>query len=409
MKVLQVHNEYASGHGGEDSVLSCEADMLRKRGHTVEQLVISNTELSSASFVRLVGVALETVWSRRGYRLVTEYIDRYKPDILHFHNTFPLLSPSVYWAAKRRGCVVVQTLHNYRIACASSLLARGDRYCEDCIGKTPLPAIKHRCYRNSLAATLPLVAMQTVHRLMGTYSNKVDRYIVLTEFARSLMERAGLPGSKLVVKPNFVTSRGHGKRNKSAIVRFVFSGTLISYKGVDLLLEAWDKANISEGRLLLLGDGPERKDLQRRYAHVERVEWMGRVSHEGSIRIIGSSDYLVVSSKVVEGLSMVLLESLSVGTPAIVPNHGAFPHIVVDGKQGVVYQACDLLALSSALQRAAKCSEDLWLKLSEDCIRAYESYYTERANIDMLEAIYFSLLPSEKNYARSAEKHRVTG
>ena len=158
---------------------------------------------------------LSAVWSPSGYRTMDEALTRFRPDIVHVHNTFPLLSPSIYWAAQKHNIPVVQTLHNYRLTCTNGLLMRDGRPCEDCVGRLPLPALKHRCYKNSLAATGSLAAMQTVNRAIGSYRSKVDAYITLTRFAGELMVRAGLPAAQSPCQAELYRRLSAGSRTKS--------------------------------------------------------------------------------------------------------------------------------------------------------------------------------------------------
>src|SRR5712664_1201859 len=149
MRILQVYNEYRT-YGGEDTVVQLEAELLREHGHQVELLGVSTKELEGAGIARMTAAGMGTVWSLRGYSMMKVAISRFSPDIVHVHNTFPLLSPSVFWAAESAGVPVVWTLHNYRVACANGLLLRKGVACEDCVGQFPLPALRNRCLGDSL-------------------------------------------------------------------------------------------------------------------------------------------------------------------------------------------------------------------------------------------------------------------
>ena len=201
-RVLQVYNEYRR-YGGEDAVVRLEAEMLARHGHEVELLRASTTELDGAGILRLAAAGFGAVWSFRGYAAMKKAIARFSPDIVHVHNEFPLLSPSIFWACHRADVPVVQTMHNYRLACANAHLLRGDRPCEDCVGRFPWPALRHRCYGPSLPRTAAVAARNVVHRWLGTYRKHVDAFIVLTEFSKDLLVRAGLPEERVFVKPNF--------------------------------------------------------------------------------------------------------------------------------------------------------------------------------------------------------------
>src|SRR5215472_13900924 len=154
LRILQVHNSYLSGHGGEDTVAALEADLLSRRGHTVKRLLVATSpQLRQARMLRLALTACQSIWSQSGYVSVRRAIQEFRPHVVHVHNTFPLLSPSVFWAIKREGLPVVETLHNFRHTCANALLMRNNRACQDCVGHFPFSALRHRCYQGSLGAS----------------------------------------------------------------------------------------------------------------------------------------------------------------------------------------------------------------------------------------------------------------
>ncbi len=238
---------------------------------------------------------VKTIWNRTTYREITEIIQREKPDIVHCHNTFPLISPSVYYAAAKQGVPVVQTLHNYRLICINPYLYRNGKICEDCLGHSPIPGIIHRCYRDSLTASFTVAVMLIVHRLLGTYRNKVTTYIALTEFGRNKFLEARLCSpDKVVVKPNAVAAlsasestdlnqseRGLGQSPSGNYAlrtthyaltdgppTVLYAGRLSPEKGPHLLLEAWKILSgshpdiVANYRLVFAGDGPQRESLK---------------------------------------------------------------------------------------------------------------------------------------------------
>jgi glycosyltransferase involved in cell wall biosynthesis len=388
VKVVQLHNRYLN-LGGEDTVLELECELLRQRGHSVEQFLISNETLDIRGTLALVKAGLDTIWSQQSYRALEDFLVCHKPHILHIHNTFPQLSPSVYWAAAKLGVPVVQSLHNYRMACANALLARDGGPCEDCVGRAPLPALRHRSYRNSLPATGAVVGMLTLHRTLRTYSSKVDAYIALTEFAKSVMVRSGLPKERIYVKPNFVPdpwpTLGRPPKRDNQVV---FVGRLTHEKGVDLLLEAWGELRPPNTRLVIVGDGPERIDIQRRYGRLPGVVWRGWLGKRDVEREIARSRYLIAPSRVYETFPMVLVEAFSVGTPVIAPNHGAFSELVTSDGNGLMFPAGSANDLARNLDRALRLDDTKWQRWSVDSRRTYLERCTPEANYHQLTAIY---------------------
>ena len=336
----------------------------------------------------------QTVWSPPGYRLMRDAIRRVQPDLVHVHNTFPLLSPSIYWAAQAQHVPVVQTLHNYRITCANGLLMRDQKPCEDCVGKLPLPALRHRCYKNSLVATVSLAAMQVGNRAIGSYRSQVDAYIALTEFARSLMIRAGLPESKLHVKPNFIQDFAQDPPPETRKNQVVFVGRIDAEKGVDLLIEAWIALQTENAHLVVIGNGPERPALEALSAGDRSVEWRGHMERREVLEEVARSRFLVLSSRWYEGfmVPMVLLEALCAGTPAIVPGLGAMPELIGQGASGTVFAGGSAESLRGTLAEALALPEPAWREKSRDARQRYVSYYTPQENYRQLAAIYQSVL-----------------
>jgi glycosyltransferase involved in cell wall biosynthesis len=384
MRVLQVFNHYRQP-GGEAKVVQNEAELLRRQGHEVECLAAYNADLAHRGSALRVLVGLETTWSMHSYAEMKSAIQRFSPDIVHVHNTFPLLSPSIYWAAAHSRTPVVKTLHNYRLTCASAMLSRKDSPCEDCIGRLPLPALRYRCYHDSLPQTAAIVISSTAHKLFGTYGHKIHAYIVLTEFSRRIMLRAGLPAERLFVKPNFTFDRAP-KCTRQPIVTFV--GKISREKGVHLLLKAWRQVSAQKYGLVVVGDGPDRLFLENEYHSDASIIWAGAQSHEETMRHIARSRFLLLPSLVYEGMPMTLIEAFCCGTPVIVPDHGPFPELVLSGKNGWLFRAGDVESLVSTLAKALALSEDQWIHWSTEARDKYLTCFTESTNYEHLITIY---------------------
>lgn len=391
LRVLQIHNEYYKGVGGEDTVVALELEMLRKYGHNVEQLIVSTSKLQNAGPFEILRAGLSTPWSTSGYELVKQAVSRFRPHLIHAHNTFPLLSPSIYWAAQAMGTPVVQTLHNYRLVCASGLISRNDLPCEKCIDHLPLPALRFRCYKDSFLATAPLVAMQLTHKMLGTLQTKVDAYISLTSFAKRKMIQAGLPAARIHVKPNFIPAPSLGPRPTTSTRQILFIGKIIRYKGLDLLLEAWSRIHQSGRQLVIIGEGPARAELQTQFPASDRIAWLGWRDRDETMSILHRSEFLVIPSRVVEGLPMVLVEAFSLGTPSIVPDHGAFPDLVDNGNDGFLFRPRDVDSLTEALAKALSLDHSTWARMSARCVAKYDETYTEETNYRRLLEIYHAV------------------
>ncbi|MEA2597404.1 MAG: hypothetical protein QOF01_3873, partial [Thermomicrobiales bacterium] len=254
MRILLVHNRYQQ-QGGEDAVFEAEANLLEQRGHNVTQLLFDNDDIPAhRTPLESVRLGLTTVWSRLGVARVSQAIKECRPQVAHFHNTLPLVSPGAYSACRAAGVAVVQTLHNYRLICPSANLLRNNRPCEDCLRRTPpWPGVVHACYRGSRLQTSAIASMLSFHRLRGTWQQDVDLYIALSQFSKAKFVEFGIEPEQIVIKPNFVDDVNVIRRGNEDF--FLFVGRLSKEKGIDLLLNAWVEERI-EMPLHMVGDGP---------------------------------------------------------------------------------------------------------------------------------------------------------
>ncbi len=407
MRILQIHNKYRPGWGGEDTVADLEAELLRANGHEVERLSVWTGELEGAGSLKIVGAGLGTVWSFRGYALTRKAIASFQPHLVHVHNFFPLLSPSVFWAANGAGVPVVQTLHNYRLTCANALLLRGDKPCEKCVGRFPWPALRYRCLSSSFFRTLAVTSMNVIHNCAGTYRNKVQAYIALTDFSKEIFVRSGLPREKIFIKPNFTAGTEALVPLRSQTV--VYAGAINRAKGVHLLMDAWSKLKPPNYKLVILGDGPDRPMLQSCYAADSTIEWLGSRPRKAVIEYIATSRWLVLPSLAYENFAMSVLEAFSVGTPVIVPGHGAFAAIVADQRDGLHFAAGDKDSLSETLSSALTADVAKWTRYSELARAKYLSELTAESNYHQLVSIYQNAMNTYRITGLTVAEKRFSG
>lgn len=398
MKVLLVHNYYQQP-GGEDQVLASEAELLRAFGHEVVRFTMHNDVIEGMT--RLT-VARATVWNRDAHAALSDVVRRERPAVAHFHNTFPLISPAAYYAARAGGAAVVQTLHNYRLLCPAHTFLRDGRVCEDCLGKTvPWPSVMHACYRGSRAASATVAAMLTVHRLAGTWQHAVDRYIALTEFSREKFVQGGLPADRIVVKPNFIDfDPGVGAGNGDATGRYaLFVGRLSQEKGIDTLLQAWQRLPIANKPILkIVGDGPLAGEVKCAAERDRAIQWLGRRAPAEVYPLVAAAAFLVLPSIWYEGQPRVLLEAFATGTPALASRLGSMPEVVSDGRTGLLFRAGDAEDLAQKVVEMLSDGARLQC-MRRDARAAFERDYTASRNGPMINAIYASAVAS------SAKKH----
>lgn len=381
-RVLLVHNAYQQA-GGEDSVVADEAALLRRKGHEVIELRRDNHAIVGMGRLRL---AANTVWSSDTYRDATDLLRECRPDVVHVHNTFALISPSLYWACDRVGVPVVQTLHNFRLACPQAMLLREGKICESCLGGTLWPALRHGCYHDSRVQTAVVVAMLGVHRALGTYREKVSRYIALNEFCRAKFVQSGLPAHRIAVKPNFADvapDASPGPRSG-----FLYVGRLSPEKGIDVLGQAW--SGDAGARLRVAGTGP-RSDAIDTLAAREGVEMLGALTPAQVQREMRSALALVLPSICYENGPRTLVEAYGAGLPVIASRLGALADLVEPGITGLLYEPGDAQGLAGAIRWAADHPHRM-SAMGANARARFEALYTPDINYLQLAAIYRSAI-----------------
>ncbi|MDR0897796.1 MAG: glycosyltransferase family 4 protein [Oscillospiraceae bacterium] len=318
-RVLLVHNYYQQP-GGEDVVLRNEQRLLEEKGHFVRLYTRHNDEIHQFSSWQTFCALFASVFSLKTYRDVRRLIRENAIDLVHVHNTLPLISPSVYWAAHSMQVPVVQTVHNYRLLCPNGLFFRDGHICEDCAEKSLFCAIGHRCYRGSLAQTVALVLSMQLHRLAGTYS--IPTYIALTRFGRKkLLQLQQIQRERVFVKPHFYApSDALPAPVRKRTRQFVFVGRLDATKGIRMLLEAWAIAALKDFSLVVVGKGPEDEwcaDYVKQQG-LTNVKLVGALSHTLALQTVARSACLVFPSIWHEGFGLTQMESIALGTPVLV-------------------------------------------------------------------------------------------
>ncbi|MDD3225119.1 MAG: glycosyltransferase family 4 protein [Clostridium sp.] len=306
------------------------------------------------------------------------------------HNTFPLISPSVYYAAFSCKVPVVQTIHNFRMLCPGATFTRNNSICEDCAKKGLGQALKHKCYRNSFSQTLAAVIILKFHRILGTY-NKINGYIALTNFNKNKIKKLVKDDKKIFVKPNF----SMGKINRSSSEKykdyFVYIGRLDKLKGINLLINSW--RSISNDELYIIGDGPE-KDYAAKLVkdnNISNIKLLGFMERNEALNIVEQSKAIIVPSQWYEGFPMTIVEAYSMGVPVIGGNIGNLNSIIKDEFNGLIFKYDDSKELVKAVKKL-ETNEDLILNLRKGAFKTYKDNYTEDKNYDLLYGIYNNLI-----------------
>jgi glycosyltransferase involved in cell wall biosynthesis len=398
VNIVTVHNRYLL-RGGEDEVFESEASLMTQFGWQVTPVIEQNTYPDGV--FKKIGVALDCVWSRRWYREFSALLQRVKPDVVHIHNFFPLISPSVYYACRKAGVPVVQTLHNYRLLCPAATFYRNGNVCEECLQHGLWRGVKYGCYQGSKAGTSALALMLQIHRRLRTWSTMVDCYIALTEFSRRKLIDGGLPSARIRVKPNFVLP-DPGMREKRGQYA-LFAGRLVDPKGLPTLLAAWKQLR-QPIPLVIVGDGPDRERLEAQLKEpgLENVVYRGRLPHEAMLEAIKGARFLMFPSEWYEGFPVTIAESFACGVPVICSRLGSMQEIVADGRTGLHFRPTEADDLASKIAWAWNHPEQMEA-MGRGARLEFEAKYTAERNFYLLKEIYEFAMGSRSNPTEQAE------
>lgn len=391
MKILVVHNRYRSGApSGETRVVERESQALSDRGHVVEQFERHSDSIEQFSLAKKAVLPGQVIWSDEARRSLNGVLRTFRPDLVHVHNTFPLISPSILFACRQHRVPVVVTIHNSRLLCASGELFRNGATCHDCLQRRiPVPSLIHRCYRGSLAATAPIALGIVAHR--RTWRTMVSAYIFISEAARANLSNMGLPAERTFVKANLVPRvTSHGERPElEPIVTFV--GRLDAAKGIPLLMQAWDlytRDGRGEGlQLMIAGSGPLAAQVSDWALARPSVTTTGLLSAADCAALMARSRAVILPSQWEEPFGLVAIEAMAAGVPPIATAHGAFPELISDGVDGVLFEPRSVEALTSVLRDVDACPERYRL-YGEAASRTYKERFDPDRNLDRLTGIY---------------------
>jgi glycosyltransferase involved in cell wall biosynthesis len=382
-RILIVHNAYQH-EGGEDSVVDAEITLLRSKGHEVEVYTRHNDEIAAMSKLGLVG---QTLWSNRTTENINCLINTFLPNVIHVHNTFPLISPSLYWAASKASIPVVQTLHNFRLLCPQAMFLRNGKVCEDCLGHIPWHAAMHGCYRGSKAQSTVVAGMVVMHRAIGTWQKKITRYIALNEFCRQKFIEGGLPADRIMVKPNFVDFK---VPKDIARAGFLFVGRLSTEKGIQVLAKAAELA--TNASIRVAGTGSETSVIQG----IPNVQLLGPLDGNGVTLEMSRAMALVLPSIWYENFPRTLVEAFACGLPVIASRLGALAELVQEGTTGLLFEAGNAEDLASKLRWAHNNPQKM-LEMGKNARRQYESEFAAEKNYQQLIAIYQIAIDEVRN------------
>ena len=400
MKVLMVHNCYgSSAPSGENQVFEAEAALLKKKGHTVEKFLRHSDTIRGMGIVGTLKGALCTPWNPFAANALKRNIELGMPDVVHVHNTFPLISPSIFRAIGGRAARVL-TLHNYRLFCPAAIPMRMGKVCTECLDNySSIPSLKYGCYRDSRLATLPLAINVGLQRFLGTWIKHVDAFIVLSEFQREKMIKAGLPAELVHVKSNFFPGQPNVLPWSSREPYIVFAGRLSLEKGLRSLIHAWKIWGKEAPELRLVGDGDLREELELEVKDLP-IKFLGQLSSLEAQRQVAGARLLILPSEWFEGFPMVIREAFAFGTPAAVSDIGPLSSIVQHQVSGLVFRPADPKSLVREVRTAWDDPGQLE-RLGKGARVEFERNYTEDVNYSSLKTVYEKAIDISKRRTSS--------
>ena len=378
MRILVLHSTYLSGPvSGENRVVGDEITLLREGGHNVESWTPS-VEGESVSDLMRIGV--ETIWSRRAARRVRSLVEGFKPDVVHCHNLFPALSPSIINSVAA-SVPTVMTLHNFRLMCLPATFLRDGRVCEDCLGRIPWRGVAHKCYRGSLPASFALATSLAFHRAKGTF-DKIARFAAVSRFLREKYLQAGWPEERVVVKPNFAWDT---EIRRDAGDYFLYAGRISPEKGIGTVTKAWGAIN---AKLRIVGEGPDKEslpDTEHRNIDVERS-----VAPKDVASLLRGARALLLPSESYEGMPRIVLEAFAAGVPVIASRIGGLPELIRHGESGLLATPGDTASWIDMVNQLK--DDQLSIRLGSGARRAWQQNYSPDRAIVALEQVYRAVL-----------------
>jgi len=382
MKILILHNRYKVS-GGEESVVASEAQLLKEKGHDVILYELSNSRIAQEMIFKKIFLPLRIIWSLSAYRQVRKLLRKQKPDIVHVHNTFFIMSPSVYYACRDERIPVVQTLHNYRFICPLGTLYRQGKICRECLDKGIFSSLKYNCGSKPVFWKMAMLPALKLHYMNNTFKKMIDTYIVLSDFSRVQFERSGFDSGKIKTKPNFISfDPGFSSETKEYAL---YVGRFSPEKGVDSLVKAWEGIDFLPLKIIGRGDCKRLSDYA--LAHSINVEFLGEKNNDEVFSYLKKAHFLIVPSLCNENFPRIIVEAFACGIPVLASDNGALSVIIKNRQTGMLFNPLDKEDLISKI-KFLKENNSMVKKMGENARGEFLANYTADKNYEMLISIY---------------------
>lgn len=388
MRIVLVHNRYrSSAPSGENRVVDQESKALAALGHEVIRFERDSDEIGHWSIPKKTSLPIRVIWSRETHRGLMAMLRASRPDVVHVHNTFPLLSAAVLHACRDAAVPVVATIHNRRLVCASGDFFREGAVCHDCVHGPQIPALVHGCYRGSRLATAPVVFSSSAHR--RAWRTLVSAYLFVSMSLRDQLGGLDLPQHRVFVRHHLIPRRTVTRGEREPTV--FYAGRLDEAKGLRLLMTGWDHyRRVSTGtelRLVIAGGGPLEGEVSAWASSRPSVEIMGQVDSNRCIEMMARARAVIIPSMCEETFGLAAIEAMAVGVPPIAAGHGALVELVTPNVDGVLFRPSDTMSLAAALADIAA-YPDRYAAYGDQARKTYEQRFDPERNLEQLLSIY---------------------
>jgi len=388
MKILLVHNRYRSGSpSGENRVVDQEGEALAALGHEVVRFGPSSDEIEQWSLAKKASLPARAIWSREAYRDLKAALREHRPDVVHVHNTFPLISPAVLYACRDARAPVVATIHNYRLGCAAGTFFRSGAVCHDCTRGLPIRAVVHGCYRGSAVATVPRAVELSLHR--QAWRSLVSAYIFISASERDLLSGLDLAPDRVFVRHNLIPHRSRPSTARTPTV--VYAGRLEETKGIRVLMAGWDRYRGNSAdpalNLVIVGGGSLGDEVTAWASALPSVQMTGTVSGDRCAELISQARAVLLPSSWEETFGLVAVEAMAAGVPPIAAGHGSFTELITPGVDGVLFNPGDPAALALAIADVER-NPERYEVYGDQARKTYEARFDPQRSIEELLGIY---------------------
>jgi glycosyltransferase involved in cell wall biosynthesis len=388
MKVMVVHSRYRSAApSGENRVVDQETAALTELGHEVARFERRSDDISGWPRVKQAALPAMVVWNSAASRDLAAALRAFRPDVVHVHNTFPLLSASVLHACRTSRVPVVATIHNYKLVCASGDFFRAGEPCHDCVPGHPLPAVRHGCYRASRAATAPVALSSAIHRT--AWRSLVSGYIFISESQRNLLRDFGFPADRVFVRHNMIPARD--VPSSARLDAVVYAGRLDAAKGLPVLMKGWDLYRESVGhpglRLVIAGSGPLDREVAGWAVSRPSVRLAGQLDGAACAQVMAAARAVILPSAWEETFGLAAVEAMALGVPPVAAAHGSFPELIADGGDGALFHAGEPNDLARVL-RDIDSHPERYDEYGRQARKKYEQQFDPAASMRKLVEIY---------------------